>query len=458
MIASFRPQIESLESRELLAADWFSTNIANTAIANLARTDWNNHGAINYNDMLAIYSQVERDGRVDSSEFASLQFLATYGSYVRTPASVCYLESQVVGNNAANRTYLGYSLGNLTVNSASWQLQELVGKWFLGQDRPSVVAGRGLGYVPWGGSLFSSSGPSYADVHQGGAGDCSLLASLAETAARDSGDITNMFTYDGNNVWTVRFFQNGSPVYVTVDNMLPAVSGRTFYDAPQGNLWVALAEKAYAELNAFDGQDGVATSLQGRNSYTSLEGLDPSKVLATLTGRQAYQCYTASSIAQALSQGNLIVLGTGPTTGSPYVVPKHAYAVLGYKDGTGKYTLFNPWGVNGGYYNGYQVYGTFLATASYLEAYCTDAGGWVRTAPGSHTDASAAGLLLTTGGTEKSAFPAVPASRAAVTDAAFSLVSPPPLAPSSAAAVLSAVALPGAAVDLGLTDAVFAQV
>src|SRR5581483_12280316 len=78
MTSSFRPQFESLESRELLAADWFSTYIANPAVANLARADWNGHGSVNYNDMLRVYSQVEADGRVDASEFASLQFLARY--------------------------------------------------------------------------------------------------------------------------------------------------------------------------------------------------------------------------------------------------------------------------------------------------------------------------------------------------------------------------------------------
>ena len=112
-------------------------------------------------------------------------------------------------------------------------------------------------YSPVSGSLFGANGPSYLDVQQGALGDCWLLASLAEVAARDPSDIRNMFTYDGTTMengsvvglYTVRFFDNaGAPEYVTVDTELP--SGGGYYDQPvNGVLWVALAEKAYAEAN-----------------------------------------------------------------------------------------------------------------------------------------------------------------------------------------------------------------
>ena len=74
-----RLELEALEIREVLNADWFSTYLPNPSVATLARNDWNGHSAVNYNDMLGIYNQVAADGHVDSSEFASLQFLSTYG-------------------------------------------------------------------------------------------------------------------------------------------------------------------------------------------------------------------------------------------------------------------------------------------------------------------------------------------------------------------------------------------
>ncbi len=71
--------------------------------------------------------------------------------------------------------------------------------------------------APAGVPLFNSGGPSYLDVAaRSEVGDCWLLASLAEVAARDPQDIRNMFTYDGTTVdngatvglYTVRFFNS----------------------------------------------------------------------------------------------------------------------------------------------------------------------------------------------------------------------------------------------------------
>ena len=82
------------------------------------------------------------------------------------------------------------------------------------------------------------------------------MASLAEVAARDPQDIKNMFTYDGTTVdngatvrlYTVRFFKTPESAVRHVDTELP--SGGGYYDHPgQPVLWVALAEKAYAEAN-----------------------------------------------------------------------------------------------------------------------------------------------------------------------------------------------------------------
>ena len=113
--------------------------------------------------------------------------------------------------------------------------------------------------APAGTLLFNTGVPSYPDVEQGAVGDCWLLASLAEVAARDPNDIESMFTKDGSSTvdgsevgyYTVRFFNNnGSPVYVQVDTQFPSAGQE--YDQVVNvlgtkALWVALAEKAYAE-------------------------------------------------------------------------------------------------------------------------------------------------------------------------------------------------------------------
>ena len=51
------------------------------------------------------------------------------------------------------------------------QLQDLVDKWFLGEDLPTIdmqnLSGESVSYAPASGTLFGSGGPSYQDVFQG---------------------------------------------------------------------------------------------------------------------------------------------------------------------------------------------------------------------------------------------------------------------------------------------------
>ena len=124
-------------------------------------------------------------------------------------------------------------------------------------------------------------------------GDCWLIASLAEVAARDPQDITNMFTYDGTTVvkgatvglYTVRFFSsNGSAFDVEVNTELPAAG--EYYDFIENGLgtqvlWVALAEKAYAEANSVG---YVTTSHEDDGAYDALNGGYPSWALQAITG------------------------------------------------------------------------------------------------------------------------------------------------------------------------------
>ena len=243
--------------------------------------------------MLGLFQAAVSEGTVSSTaELKSLQTLAANPTFLMMPASVANLASKVSGSDPANATYqslnsLGVeqsvSLGNLKVGSSATQLQELVNKWFLGMDDPTA----GAAYSVVTGTLFGTGGPSYADVFQGDLGDCTVMASLAEVAARMPSVIQSMFTFDGTNVvngatvsvWTVRFYHNGTPTYVTVDNELPA-SGELYDQPNNGVLWVALAEKAYAEVN----QEGwLGTLSQGVDSYLALNNGDSATIVAALS-------------------------------------------------------------------------------------------------------------------------------------------------------------------------------
>jgi hypothetical protein len=201
--------------------------------------------------------------------------------------------------------------------------------------------------------LFNGT-PGYGDVAQGKEGDCWLMASLAEVAARNPGDIESMFIDNGDNTYTVRFYDNGTPDYVTVDKYLP--DGGTDFDRPQGSLWAALAEKAYAQENA---AGWIGSSHPGVDSYAALYGGHPDWALAAITGRPSsyYTGYSGGSfswggpsiptgtIANDWAQGMFVVLCTGDSPGSSLVVPDHCYAMVNYVSGW--FTFFNPWGLSG---------------------------------------------------------------------------------------------------------------
>ncbi|MBV8265167.1 MAG: hypothetical protein JO252_02350, partial [Planctomycetaceae bacterium] len=200
-------------------------------------------------------------------------------------------------------------------------------------DHPVAAAA----YSPVYGPLFGANGPSYRDVQQGQLGDCWLLASLAEVAARDPSDIRNMFTDVGPamengsvvELYNVRLFNNaGAPEYVTVDTELP--SGGDYYDHPVNDvLWVALAEKAYAQAN---GAGIVTTQNVGSDSYDALNEGFGSWALKAITGKPAidYNSINPANIASAWTAGNLIVIGTSNNPSSSYIVGDHEYAVVGY--------------------------------------------------------------------------------------------------------------------------------
>jgi hypothetical protein len=230
-------------------------------------------------------------------------------------------------------------------------------------------------YAPASGVLFGSNGPSFLDVQQGQEGDCWLIASLAAVAARNPSDIQSMFTAAGTtvengttvNLYNVRFFDGGGTAhYVMVDTELPA--GGSYYDSTStGVLWVALAEKAYAEAN---GQGIVTSQHVGVDSYDALNNGYPAWALQAITGRSANSySINPTDIGAAWNSGQVIVLTT-TNPASPYIVGGHAYAVVGYDaSGSYPYEVLNPWGGTASSLwcpQDTKVYGLFLATAGFL--------------------------------------------------------------------------------------------
>ena len=295
------------------------------------------------------------------------------------PTETQFLLDKVIFGDPANAPY-----GNLRVGSSAKQVGEVAGEWFLGTDLPALVSGEGHyvnDYDP-SGNVFGN-GLSYTQVSQGQVGDCTLMASLAEVAARMPSDIQSMFTFDGNyngtSVWTVRLFEpNGSSFYVTVNSELP-----TGGDQPVGGaLWAVLAEKAFAQANA----SGWLHSYSPRagDSYAAINSGSANTVeayLSALTGCQSSawcvvsngaQTVSPNYVAQELQAGKLVVVASDSSNAilNNHIVPDHCYAVVGYDaSSTMPFELYNPWGV-GGYttYDNASVYGnTFICNGAFLQ-------------------------------------------------------------------------------------------
>jgi hypothetical protein len=251
--------------------------------------------------------------------------------------------------------------GNLYENSPNTLVDLNVSSYYFtagGQLVANVFAmppalRNGVTYTPVSGPLFGPWEPPLClDVEQGSLCDCWLLASLAEVAARDPEDIDSMFTFLGNTteggsavgVYRVRFFDRSNTArYVNVDTELPTVNGVTIYDHPpaDGALWVALAEKAYAEAN---GAGWVTTGDKNSDSYAALNGGWPSWALQAITGKPATDL-NPINIPAAWNADQLIVLTTGAPACPSYIVGGHCYAVVNYTASSADpIEVFNPWG------------------------------------------------------------------------------------------------------------------
>jgi hypothetical protein len=352
--------------------DWFDLNIQDIGLRSTVRGAASDN-LINRNEMISILRNAEDGSVIDSTELTNLRNLLTSNTRpFSIPDSVQKLTNKVVNSDLANQSYQGNALGNLSANSSAAQMENLINKWFLGLDRPSTS----YTYQYASGSLFQN-GVSYQDIAQGGVGDCYYLASLGATAFRSPSTIQNMFADNGDNTYTVRFYKNGVADYVTVDRYLPTYAGGLPYaKTPNSELWVALAEKAYAQVN----QSGWIQQ-DGTNSYSGIEGGLGYYSIPHVTGRNTAYIYNPSgivdtnSIKTAFNAGQMITVGSKPSGVASNVVASHEYTLVGYNSSTQKFSLYNPWGVNSTSNSGHLYLTAFELSQSFdYWAYTTENG------------------------------------------------------------------------------------
>lgn len=329
-------------------------------------------GSINREDMIAILRSTVKDGVVSANEFGDLQYIVTNASTYKVPEYVRSLASDVVNGNVANKTFQGKSLGNLAIGSTALQMNSLVDKWFLGADLPQLTSST-YSYQFASGTLFDSN-PTYLDQKQGALGDCYLIATLGSIAYVNPEAIKNMFIDNNDGTFTVRFYggkygmfmnsdgtlsdgfaagTSGVADYITVDRRLPSYSAGSFIysnigaslRSPSNRLWIALAEKAYAQWN----ETGMA-GRNGTNTYAAIEGGWMATVAAQVLGTNSTTYMFSNTPKQvlinALSSGRSVTLGTKSSGMGGGLVGGHAYMVRAYNASNDTFSLFNPWGVS----------------------------------------------------------------------------------------------------------------
>jgi hypothetical protein len=219
-----------------------------------------------------------------------------------------------------------------------------------GQALADPTAGASAsGYANFASHPLFTDGPTYTDIRQGASSDCYLLAPLAALANTHPNAIRQMITSLGDGTYAVRFYRNGSPVYVRVDADLPVSGGTSLVYArlsPTGETWVALTEKAYADFRT------------EANTYASLESGWMGSACIDVTGRttQTTKYVTSTTdadmyafIATSLNAGDAVTMGSKTSTSSP-IVGSHGYmvkAAFTAEDGTQYVTVYNPWGYDG---------------------------------------------------------------------------------------------------------------
>ena len=366
------------------------TLIRDKSVENAALNSIKYDNCISRNDVVGVLKSAGDYGSVTGTELTDLRrFWNRTDHLMRDDVKV--LSEKVIRHDDSNQWYTGSdsvrdSLGDLAAGSSRNDLNLLIGKHMFGTDRPAIHRnGSGTlagSYTTAGGSLTDGS-VSADDVGQGSVGTCYFLAGLAGTANDKPNFINDMFTSNGDGTWSVRFHTNGKVDYVTVDReMATTSSGRYLYanDGADGGsrnvvannneLWVALAEKAYAQVNESGriGQDG--NNYYGSGN-TGIGWGSASAAIGHITGlgngQEQVNLTGVGGISQAelinMVNSNRVVTASGfngnastdddgdgsidwksnSTTNIGSAVQGHVYSIVGYDASTDRFDIRNPW-------------------------------------------------------------------------------------------------------------------
>lgn len=354
-----------------------------SSVENAALNSIKFDSSLSRRDVVGILKSAGDFGSVTSTELTDLRNFynnAINTTHVATDLKV--LSQKVLFSDPSNQWYTGSdsirdNLGNLAANSSTTHLNLLLGKHFLGTDRPAIHRNGSNNlvgsYTQANGTLFVG-GAAAADVVQGATGDCYFLAALAGTAHDKNAMISDMFRDNGDGTWSVRFHTNGKTDYVTVDRMMATNGAGNYIYANSGQsvagnneLWVALAQKAYAQVNESGriGQDGTNFYGNGDNNGIGwgFSGAATTHITGIATSSESLTNFDifgvspfgldSNELINLVNANRVVTIGSFNTnatnsnageTNISTAVQGHAYTITGYNAATQRFTIRNPWG------------------------------------------------------------------------------------------------------------------
>jgi hypothetical protein len=193
-----------------------------------------------------------------------------------------------------------------------------------GSADETVVASGGMDYNA---HVWAVGGATSGDVRQGQIGTCVFMSSLASAASAGI-DLASRINYLGNFTYQVLLFDwDAEDVHyenVTFNGTLAAEDPASV----GGDFWTVLYQRAFLQMMAGLDED-----------YH-----DPDYAMFALTGREVEDGDSASDIAEALYNGQIVTAGQADDGGLVY--DDHSYSVLDvyYQNDEWFVRLRNPWG------------------------------------------------------------------------------------------------------------------
>jgi hypothetical protein len=209
-------------------------------------------------------------------------------------------------------------------------------------------------------ALFAASDPNLESFHQGGMGDCYLLAVIGAYVRRDPQAVRRIIQQNPDGTYYVHF-AIGEDVTVR-----PLTDGELLMGAREGStygVWLSVLEKAWGHIAAeqierktgaeVDADADIPSHLMGR-------GGSPGLVITFMTGHKTAQMPLSlwvkqdpeggldkadAMLAKVFKEHRLMAVSTRASVQLPKGIPHgHCLSVFGYDSASRTVTVFNPWG------------------------------------------------------------------------------------------------------------------